>query len=201
MDAVFTAADKSPADLASASQGIAVFQLLAIKPPATPTFEEVRTKMEEDFKNERAQSLLGQKVQELSDRAKAEHDLKRAAKELGASFKTSDLVAPDGQVPEIGSMSGQASVAFNMKPGDISGPINSGADAAVLQLTQSQPPSEADFASKRDQLRDSLLQEKQQQRFGLFLSNLVDQMTKSGKIKRNEEELKALSRGSSELGM
>jgi peptidyl-prolyl cis-trans isomerase D len=201
MDAVFTAADKSPADLASASQGVAVFQLLEIKPPATPTFEEVRTKIEEEFKNERAQTLLGQKVQELSDRAKAEHDLKRAAKELGASFKSSDLVAPDGQVPEIGSMSGQASVAFNMKPGDISGPINSGADAAVLQLTQSQPPSETDFASKRDQLRDSLLQEKQQQRFGLFLSNLVDQMTKSGKIKRNDEELKALSRGSSELGM
>ena len=140
MDAVFTAADKAPADLASASQGIAVFQLLAIKPPATPTFEEVRTKMEEDFKNERAQTLLSQKVQELSDRAKAEHDLKRAAKELGASFKSSDLVAPDGQVPEIGSMSGQASVAFNMKPGDISGPVNSGADGAVLQLTQSQPP-------------------------------------------------------------
>jgi peptidyl-prolyl cis-trans isomerase D len=201
MDAVFTAADKSPADLAPASQGVAVFQLLEIKPPATPTFEEVRTKIEEEFKNERAQTLLGQKVQELSDRAKAEHDLKRAAKELGASFKSSDLVAPDGQVPEIGSMSGQASVAFNMKPGDISGPINSGAGAAVLQLTQSQPPSEADFASKRDQLRDSLLQEKQQQRFGLFLSNLVDQMTKSGKIKRNDEELKALSRGSSELGM
>ena len=58
MDAVFTAADKVSADLASASQGVAVFQLLEIKPPATPTFEEVRTKIEEEFKNERAQTLL-----------------------------------------------------------------------------------------------------------------------------------------------
>ena len=33
MDAVFTAADKAPPDLAPASQGIAVFQLLGIKPP------------------------------------------------------------------------------------------------------------------------------------------------------------------------
>jgi len=201
MDAVFTAEDKAPPDVAPASQGIAVFQLLGIKPPSTPTFQEIRSKIEQEFLNERSSVLLSQKVQELSDRAKAEHDLKRAAKELGATLKTSDLVAPDGQVPDIGSMSGQASVAFNMKPGDISGPVNSGSDAAVLQLLESQQPSESDYASKRDQIRDSLVQGKQQERFGLFVSDLVDQMTKSGKIKRNEEELKALGRSGSESGM
>jgi parvulin-like peptidyl-prolyl isomerase len=98
-------------------------------------------------------------------------------------------------------MSGQASVAFNMKPGDISGPINSGSDAVVIHLLESQPPTEAEYAAKRDQIRDSLLQGKQQERFGLFVSNLVDEMTKSGKIKRNEEELKTLSRSGSEPGM
>jgi len=201
MDAVFSAQEKSPPDVAQASQGIVVYQLIGIKPAATPTFEEIRSRVEEEFKNERARTLLTQKAQELSDRAKAEHDLKRAAKELGAAMKTSDLVLPDAQVPDVGSMSGQASVAFTMKPGEISGPINSGADAAVLQLIESQPPSESDFAAKRDQIRDQLLQAKQQERFGLFVSNLLDEMTKSGKIKRNEEELKALSRTGTESGM
>jgi hypothetical protein len=45
------------------------------------------------------------------------------------------------------------------------------------------------------------MQGKQQERFGLFVSNLVDQMTKSGKIKRNEEEMKALTRTATEAGM
>ena len=201
MDAVFTAQEKSPPDVATASEGIVVFQLLAVKPPATPTFEEIRSRIEDEFKNERSNILLTQKVQELSDRAKAEHDLKRAAKELGATLKTSDLVLPDGQVPDLGSMSGQASVAFTMKPGEISGPINNGGSASVLQLVESQPPSDADFAAKRDQIRDALMQAKQQERFSLFVSNLVDEMTKSGKIKRNEEEMKALSRTGSESGM
>jgi peptidyl-prolyl cis-trans isomerase D len=201
MEAVFAAQEKSPPDVAPASQGIAVFQLLAVKPSATPTFEEIRSRIEQEFKNERSGILLSQKIQELSDRAKAEHDLKRAAKELGATVKTSDPVTPDGQVPDVGSMSGQASVAFNMKPGDISGPINSGSDAVVIHLLESQPPTEAEYAAKRDQIRDSLLQGKQQERFGLFVSNLVDEMTKSGKIKRNEEELKTLSRSGSEPGM
>jgi peptidyl-prolyl cis-trans isomerase D len=201
MEAVFSATEKSPPDVAPASQGIAIFQLLAVKPAATPTFEEIRSRVEQEFNNERSSVLLSQKIQELSDRAKAEHDLKRAAKELGATVKTSDSVAPDGQVPDVGSMSGQASVAFTMKPGDISGPISSGSDAVVLHLLESQAPTEAEYAAKRDQIRDSLLQGKQQERFGLFVSNLVDQMTKSGKIKRNEEELKTLSRSGSEPGI
>ena len=144
--------------------------------------------MEEEFKNERSSILLSQKAQELSDRAKAEHDLKRAAKEMGATMKTSDFVLPDGQVPDVGSMSGQASVAFTMKPGDISGPINSGANAVVLQVLDDQKPSEAEYAAKRDQIRDQLLLQRQQERFELFVTSLVDEMTRAGKIKRNEEE-------------
>jgi len=201
MDAVFGATEKSPPDAAPTSQGFAVYQLQAIKPASTPSLEEIRTRVEDEFKNERSNILLTQKTQELSDRAKAEHDLKRAAKELGAVVKTSDFVLPDGQVPDIGSMTGQAAVAFTMKPGDISGPINSGSNGAVISMLEKQAPSDADFAAKRDQIRDSLLQEKQQELFGLFVSNLRDQMERSGKIKINQEEMKALTRTGNEEGM
>jgi peptidyl-prolyl cis-trans isomerase D len=201
MDAVFSAAEKSPPDIASASQGIVVFQLQAIKPASTPTLIEIHSRVEEEFKNERASVLLSQKVQELSDRAKAEHDLKRAAKELGATLKTSDLVLPDGQVPDLGSMSGQATVAFTMKPGEISGPIESGSNAVVLSIVDNEKPSDADYAAKRDEIRDQLVQGKKQELFQLFVSNLRDQMEKSGKIKINQEEMKALGRGASEQGM
>jgi peptidyl-prolyl cis-trans isomerase D len=195
MDAVFNAREKAPPDEAQLPQGFAVFQVLAVKPPATPTFEEIRSQVETQFKNERTTALLTQKTQELSDRAKAEHDLKKAAKELGASMKTSDFVLPDGQVPDIGSMTGAASAAFSMKPGEISGPIDNGNTGAVLQLLEKQDPAEQDFAAKKDQIRDSLLQNKQGDLFNLFVSNLRDQMQKAGKIKINQEEMKGLTRG------
>jgi peptidyl-prolyl cis-trans isomerase D len=201
MDAVFSATDKSAPDQAPASQGIVVFQLLAVKPAATPTFEEIRTRVEEEFKSERSSTLLTQKIQELSDRAKAEHDLKRAAKELGATMKTSDFVLPDAQVPDLGSMSGQASVAFNLKAGEISGPINDGPTAVVLEVIENQQPTDADYAAKRDQIKDQMLLQKQQERFGLFVAGLIDEMTKSGKIKKNPEEIKALTKNASEQGM
>jgi len=199
--AVFTAAEKSKPDVAPSTQGLVVFQLLAIKPAATPTFEEIRSRVEEEFKNEQSSVLLSKKIQELSDRAKTEHDLKRAAKEMGATVKTSDLVLPDGQVPDVGSMTGQASVAFTMKPGEISGPINSGANAVVIAVLENQKPEESDYAAKRDQIRDALLQGKQSEIFQLFISSLRDSMEKSGKIKINQDEMKALTRAGTEQGM
>ncbi|HZW92723.1 MAG TPA: peptidylprolyl isomerase [Candidatus Eremiobacteraceae bacterium] len=200
MDAVFTSAEKSPAEMAATSQGFAVFQLLGVKPQSTPSFDEIRSRVEEEFKNERANVLLTQKTQELSDRAKTGHDLKKAAKELGAEVKTSEFVGPDGQVPDIGSMTGQASVVFNMKPGDISGPVESGANGVVISLLEVQAPADADFAAKRDQIRDTLLQGKEQELFGLFVTNLRDQMEKAGKIKINKEELNTLTRAGGEPG-
>ena len=195
MDAVFGAKEKAPADLVQLPQGYAIYEVDAVKPPATPTFDEIRGRVEEQFKNQRVAALLTQKTQELSDRAKASHDLKKAAKELGATIKSSDLVLPDGQVPDIGSMTGGGSVAFTMKPGEISGPIDNGNAGVVLAVTEKQEPNDQDFAAKRDQIRDSLLQKKQDDLFALFVGNLKDQMQKSGKIKINDDEMKQLTRG------
>jgi peptidyl-prolyl cis-trans isomerase D len=194
MEAAFAQTAKAAPDMIQIAQGYVIYQVLDIKPPATPTFEEIRSRVEEEFKNQRANELLSQKTQELADRAKAEHDLKKVAKELGATLKTSDLVDPNGQVPDIGSMTGPASVAFALKPGEISGAINSGSNGAVLQILEKQQPSDSDFASKQDEVRDALLQQKQNELFGLFVTNLRQQMEKSGKIKINQEEMKGLSR-------
>ena len=110
--------------------------------------------MENEFKNERSAALLAQKTQELADRPKAEHDLKKAAKELGATVKTSDFVLPDGQVPDIGSMSGGASVAFTLKPGEVSGPINNGTTGVVLSVVEKQELAHK-MAAKKDEIRES----------------------------------------------
>ncbi len=194
MSAVFGQAEKSPPEQVALPQGYAVFEVLAVKPPATPTFEEIRSRVETEFQNERVAALLSQKTQELADRAKAEHDLKKAAKEAGAIVKTSDFVQPDGQVPDIGSMAGGAAVAFTLKPGEISGPITNGNTGVVLSILDRQEPSPQDFAAKQDQLRDSLRQARQMEMFNLFVANLRTQMEKSGKIKINQDEMKNLTR-------
>ncbi len=199
MDAVFNEAEKAPPDVVQVPQGYVVFQLLAVKPPATPTFEEIRSKVESQFKNERAGFLLHQKTQELSDRAKAAHDLKKAAKDLGAAVKTSDLVLPDGQVPDIGSMA-SASAIFSLKPGEISGPITAGGNGVVAQLLERQAPTDQEFTEKKDGIRQSLVEAKQNDLFGLFVTNLRKDMEKSHRLKVNQEEMKNLTRQGGQEG-
>ncbi len=172
-----------------------MFEVTAIKPPATPTFDEIRSRVETEFKNERVAALLTQKTQELSDRAKAEHDLKKAAKEAGAAIKTSDFVLPDGQVPDIGSMTGGAAVAFTMKPGEISGPINNGNTGVVLSILDRQEPTAAGFrGQERPDPRFADSRPSSRKCLVCFLTNLRTQMEKSGKIKINQDEMKNLTR-------
>jgi peptidyl-prolyl cis-trans isomerase D len=199
IEAVFNESEKAPPDVVQVPQGYVVFQLLGIRPPATPTFEEIRSRVESEFKNERAGFLLHQKTQELSDRAKAGHDLKKAAKDLGATIKTSDLVPPNGQVPDIGSMS-SANAIFSLKPGEISGPITAGGNGVVAQLLEKQAPTDQEFGEKKDGIRQSLVDAKRNEMFELYIGNLRKDMEKTKRLKVNQEEMKNLTRQAGQEG-
>ncbi len=95
--------------------------------------------------------LLNDKLIKLSDRAKAaERPEARPPAEMNLPVKTSDLVGRDAQVPEIGALSGAASVVFTLPKGGISGPMNEGANGAVLQVLEKQEPSADDIAKNFD---------------------------------------------------
>jgi len=188
MQVAFSAKPKSAPVLAHLPNGYAVLQVVDDQPAKTPSFEEARDRVEKDFRNEQAQAMLDRKTQELSDRAKSLHDLKKAATEAGAELKTSDFVTQQGQVPDLGSMNGPASVAFTLAKDQISGPILTGRNGAVLAVLDQQQPSEEEFAKNKDSARDRTLEQKRGQAFELYANNLVEIMEKDGRIKYNKEE-------------
>jgi peptidyl-prolyl cis-trans isomerase D len=199
MDAIFSVNDKAGPQASQTPQGTVVFEVTKVEPPRTPPFEEIKERVTTEFKNQRAADILRRKTQEMADRAHAEHDLAKAAKEAGATVKTSDLVSRTGQVPDIGSMSGPAAAAFTMKQGEISGPLNLGANQAVLQVVERQEPSasDPDFAKQRDQLRERLASQKRQEVLGLFVNDLNTRLEKEGKVKINKTEMDNLAKSRS----
>ena len=188
MDAVFGAHANDPPEMTTIPEGRVVFQVTGVKPPQKPTFDEVRARVEADFRQQQAIELLRKQTQELSGRARVSHDLKKAAQELGATMKTSELVTRSSQVPEIGAMSGPAAAAFDMKPGAISGPINAGRNGVVFTVTELQEPNPDQLAAASDQIRESLLQKKREEVLENFADNLRAEMEKTGKIRYNKEE-------------
>ena len=199
MDAIFSANEKSGPQIGQTPQSTVVFEVAKIDPARTPSFEEIKDRVTTEFKNQRATDVLRRKTQELADRAHAEHDLAKAAKEAGATFKTSELVSRTQNVPDIGSMSSAASAAFTMKQGEISGPLNLGASQAVLQIVERQEPSpsDAEFAKQRDQLRERLAGQKRQEVLGLFVNDLNTRLEKEGKVKINKTEMDNLAKSRS----
>ncbi|MGC2110996.1 MAG: peptidyl-prolyl cis-trans isomerase [Candidatus Korobacteraceae bacterium] len=193
MAALFSAKKNDPAALASTPTGYVIYQVTEIQPPQTPTFEQIMAKVEEQFREERAQALLGQKVQEMSDRAHADHDLSKAAKEVGATLKSSDLVDRNSQVPDVGPLTGQAGVAFTLKPGEISAPIQAGNNGVVLKVTEVQDATAAQLKQDWDKAKESLLQQKRDQYEGLYVENLRNKLEKDGKIKINKQEMDRLT--------
>ena len=191
--ALFAAKKNDPPGTAPTSQGYAIYQVTDIQPPQTPAFEQIKAQVEQQFKQQRAQALLAQRTQELSDRARAAHDLKKAAKELGATVKTSDLVDSNAQVPEIGPMNGAAAVAFSMKPGEISGPLQGGPNGVVLNVLEVQKPSPEEVKQNWDKAKETLLEQKRSEFEGLYVQGLRDRLEKEGKIKINKAEMERLT--------
>ena len=194
MQAVFSTAPKSPPVAVPTQNGVAVFQVSEVQPPAPPQYEKYRSKAESDLKAEKARNMLGSRLQELSNRGRATHDLKKIAKELGATVKSSELVGPKDQVPDIGSMS-QAPEAFDMKVGDVSAPITPAQNKGIVySIVERQDPSQDDYAKKKDITRDQMLQRKKEELVALFNASLVKRMEDSGKIKRNQAQIDAMSK-------
>jgi peptidyl-prolyl cis-trans isomerase D len=200
MEAVFTTDEKGGAQVGRIPTGYVIYQVTKVEPPRNPSFDEIKDRVATDFKNERASDILRRKTQEMADRAHAEHDLGKAAKEAGATLNKSELVGRTGQVPDIGPMGGgQAAVAFTLKQGEISGPLTFGRSQGVLQIVERQEPSPSDpeFAQQRDQLHEQLSQQKQQEVLRIFMDDLNARLEKEGKVKLNKNEMANLAKARS----
>jgi peptidyl-prolyl cis-trans isomerase D len=193
MNALFGAKKNDPPAIASTPAGYAIYQVTEIQPAQTPAFDQIKAKVEDQFKDQRAQTMLAQKTQELSDRAHSEHDLAKAAKEVGATVKTSDLVDKNSQVPDVGAMSGAASVAFGMKTGDISGPVQGGTNGIVIKILEVQQPAPDQMKQDWDKAKDALLQQKREEYENVYVENLRNTLEKEGKIKINKKEMERLA--------
>jgi len=182
----FAAKTGAAPQVVSTGDGYAVFQVQDIHAAHAPTFEEYKAHILDDFREQQLPQLLTRKTNELADKAHAENDLAKAAKEVGATIKSSDLVGRDAQVPDIGQLSTAAPALFDLKVGQISQAINSGRTGVVAKLTDRQQPTAEEIEKNLDQTRDSILNQKREEMFAVFVTNLTERYQKEGRIRMNK---------------
>jgi peptidyl-prolyl cis-trans isomerase D len=172
-----------PPQYAPTGEGYAVFQVAGIAPAHAPNFADWKSHVLDDFRGEQLPVLLNQKTKELADKAKASNDLAKAAKEVGATVKTSELVGESGQVPDLGQVGQVAPQLFDLAPGAISGPIDAQRTGVVAKLVDKQEPTADEIAKNFDQMRDQILDERRADAFNVFMSTVMADYKKNKRIR------------------
>jgi peptidyl-prolyl cis-trans isomerase D len=181
----FDAKQGDPPQFAQTGEGYAIFQVTGIEAAHAPTFADWKTHVMDDYRQEQLPKLLSAKTQELADKAKASGDLAKAAKEVGATVKTSDLVGPDGQVPDLGQVAQVAPQLMDLPVGAISGPITAERNGVVAKIVDKQEPTAADIAKNFDQTRDQMLEQRRNDAFNVFLTGIMNDYDKNKRIRMN----------------
>ncbi len=185
----FTMKPGAPPQTASTGEGYAVFTVLNVVPAHAPTFDAYKSHLLEDFRNQQIAGLLRSRTQQLAIKAKEENSLEKAAKEVGATVQTSDLVDSTAQVPDLGAMDSDGSVAFTLQPGQISGPILTQRTGVVLKLVDKQAPTAAQIQQNMDTTRDQLVQQRRDAAFAVFVTTLEQHYMQRGLIRYNKKAM------------
>ncbi|HUY82860.1 MAG TPA: peptidylprolyl isomerase [Acidobacteriaceae bacterium] len=183
----FSAKKDGPPQVAPTGDGYAVYQVTAIAPAHAPDFTSYKSHILDDYRDAKLPQLLATKTNELADRAKTDGDLAKAAKQMGAKMESSDLVGHNAQVPDIGALASAAPQLFDLNPGQMSGPINTGHTGVVAKLVDKQLPTSDDIAKNFDAMRDALLNQQRSAMFEVFISNLESSYQKDGRIRVNRK--------------
>jgi peptidyl-prolyl cis-trans isomerase D len=190
------------ADPASVStgDGFAVFQVQDVKTAHAPDFADYKSHILEDYREQQLPGLLSAQLNKLDDRAKVLNDLKKAAAEMNVPLKSSDLVGKDGQVPDLGAMSGPGSVAFSLAKGAVSGPINVGRAGVVLSVTDKQEPTADDMTKNFNATREKLLNDQREEIFRVYIGDLTQKYEKGGAVRYSKKPAAPGAPGASPFG-
>ena len=156
------------------------------------TFAEVRDRVLADYQQEQSVALAKSKADELAKQAKSSEAFDKAAKSLSLDVKTSEPLSRTSSIPDVGS--GQLiEAAFTMPVGQVSDPKDVAGAWLVYRVTAHEPLNDAAVVLQADQIRQQLLQSKQNAAFDAFRVALEDRLKKEGKLVINADAMKRLT--------
>ena len=165
--------------------------LLADKrePNYLPNFDEIKDKVADGLKNERAKTQLEQFAQDLSKNAGSAGGLKAAAEKLGLEAKTNDKYKLGGSFDAAGGSPAADEAIFTMKDGQVAPAFKAGDNYLVVGLNKHTDADLKEFEKQKETLTNTALETRRGQVFEDYISALQDRMKADGRIKINQAVL------------
>jgi len=170
--------------------GFAIPVLLDKKEPRIPDFDEVKTKIADAIKQQRAKEQLEQKAKDLLASATTPDALKAAGEKEGYDSGLEEGFKLGSSLGKAGISTALDDLIYSLKPGEVSKtPIKVEDKWVVVGLKNRVDADQNGFAAQRDTLRQSMTSERQDQVFEDYIAGVQQRMKQQGKIEINQKVL------------
>ena len=151
------------------SRGFAFLTLVGKQDPYVPKLEEVKTRVRDEVIKQKARDMSRQK----------------AAKAAGVEAKTTELLARDSPIPDLGVAPAVEEVAFRLPVGGVSDPIAIDTGTAVIKVLEKKEVTPSELAAAKDKFREEVLADRRNRFFSAYMVKAKERM----KIEVNREAL------------
>jgi peptidyl-prolyl cis-trans isomerase D len=164
--------------------GFAIPLLVEKRDPRIPDFEEIKTKVAQALKQERAKQQVDQKAKELASSINSAADVQAAGEKAGFDVASDSGYKLGSPMGKAGTSPALDEAVYALKTGELTKtPVKVGDNWVIVGMKSRTEADLAEFAKQREQLTRTMLGERQNQVFDDYISAVTRQMKQAGKIK------------------
>jgi len=176
----FSLSPGKTSDIISAQNAFYIIQLKEKKSPYIPEFREIRTKVEESFRNKQAEEIAKKdaqkkldKIMELSD---TKGNIDEFCKEHNLSFKQTDYITRKSYIAQVGNASDIIDRLKVDNAGDFNPEvIKCTAGYLIVKIEGIKEAAKEDFEKDKKQIIEELLLKKKKQHLNDWFNQLKEQ--------------------------
>jgi peptidyl-prolyl cis-trans isomerase D len=147
-------------DLVKTQYGYHIIKVVDKKAATTRPLQEVRQQIQDQLAFERAQAQAADLAQALEKDIKSPGDLDRVAKDKGLAVQESGFFARDEPILGLGPSPEAASRAFEMKQGEVAGPLRASRGFIFEAMIAKQDPYVPKLDEVKERVRDEVVKQK-----------------------------------------
>ena len=186
----------NPNDIGPSSgikDGFGIPMLIDKKDPRVPEFDEVKSKVSETLKQQRAKEQIEQKAKDLIAGLTGPGDIKALGEREGFDSGLEEGYRRESTLGKAGASEILDDAIYNLKEGEYSRtPIRVDDKWVILGLVKRDNANMATFSAERDRIKLTMLRDRQAQVFEDYITAAQERMKREGKIQIYDKVLARL---------
>jgi len=165
--------------------GFAIPMLVDKKDPRIPEFDEVKSKIADAMKQQRAKDQLEQKAKDLLSSVSSPDAIKAAGEKEGYEAGVDEGFKLNSSLGKAGSSPALDDLIYSLKQGEIAkAPLKINDNWVIVGIVKRAEPDFSTFnAGEKDRLKQQLVNQREAQVFEDYIAGVQQRMKQAGKIK------------------